>query len=197
MADQTFTSGQILTAAQMTTLQANSGLIPMTPTSSTGGTIAANKVSFSAQSSVLINGCFTSAYTNYRLVGRLSTSASDCFFRFATGGTVTTGNDYNYQLLEVVGTTVNAARTQNNANHVITSNSNGAFFMTFTVDLFSPQVATQSGLQIQHQRTDTNYQNVSVFSIYGNNAQATSFDGFRLAPSSGTITGEVYIYGLR
>jgi hypothetical protein len=182
MADQTFTSGQILTAAQMTTLQANSGLIPMTPTSSTGGTIAANKVSFSAQSSVLINGCFTSAYTN---------------FRFATGGTVTTGNDYNYQLLEVVGSSVNAARTQNSANHVITSNSNGAFFMTFTVDLFSPQVATQSQLQIQHQRTDTNYQNVSVFSIYGNNAQATSFDGFRLAPSSGTITGEVYIYGLR
>ena len=197
MADQTFTSGQILTAAQMTTLQANSGLIPMTPTSSTGGTIAANKVSFSAQSSVLINGCFTSAYTNYRLVGRLSTSASDCFFRFATGGTATTGSDYNYQLLEVVGGSINASRTQNSANHVITSNSNGAFFMTFTVDLFSPQVATQSGLQIQHQRTDTNYQNVSVFSIYGNNAQATSFDGFRLAPSSGTITGEVYIYGLR
>jgi hypothetical protein len=197
MADQTFTSGQILTAAQMTTLQANAGLIPMTPTSCTGGTIAANKISFSAQSSVLINGCFTSAYTNYRLVGRLSTSASDCFFRFATGGTVTTGSDYNYQLLEVVGGSVNASRTQNSANHVITSNSNGAFFMTFTVDLFSPQVATQSGLQIQHQRTDTNYQNVSVFSIYGNNAQATSFDGFRLAPSSGTITGEVYIYGLR
>jgi hypothetical protein len=197
MADQTFTSGQILTAAQMTTLQANSGLIPMTPTSSTGGTIAANKVTFSAQSSVLINGCFTSAYTNYRLVGRLSTSASDCFFRFATGGTATTGSDYNYQLLEVVGGSINASRTQNSANHVITSNSNGAFFMTFTVDLFSPQVATQSQLQIQHQRTDTNYQNVSVFSIYGNNAQATSFDGFRLAPSSGTITGEVYIYGLR
>jgi hypothetical protein len=198
MADQTFTSGQILTASQMSTLQANSGLIPMTPTSSTGGTIAANKISFSAQSSVLINGCFTSAYTNYRLVGRLSTTASDCFFRFAVGGTATTGSDYNYQLLEVVGTTVSASRTQNSANHVITSNSSGAtIFMTFTVDLFSPQVATQSGLQVQHQRTDTNYQNVSVFSIYGNNAQATSFDGFRLAPSSGTITGDVFVYGLR
>ena len=197
MADQTFTSGQILTAAQMTTLQANAGLIPMTPTSSTGGTISANKVSFSAQSSVLINGCFTSAYTNYRLVGRLYTSASDCFFRFAVGGTATTGSDYNYQLLEVVGSTVAASRTQNSANHVITSNSNGANYMTFTVDVFSPYVATPSQLQIQHQRSDTNYQNVSVFSIYGNNAQSTSFDGFRLAPSSGTITGEVYIYGLR
>jgi hypothetical protein len=197
MADQTFTAGQILTAAQMTTLQENAGLIPMTPTSSTGGTIVANKVTFSAQSSVLINGCFTSAYTNYRLVGRLYTSASDCFFRFATGGTATTGSDYNYQLLEVVGGTVAASRTQNSANHVITSNSNGANYMTFTVDVFSPQVATQSQLQIQHQRSDTNYQNVSVFSIYGNNAQATSFDGFRLAPGSGTITCVVYIYGLR
>ena len=159
MPDQTFTSGQILTAAQMTALQVNAGLIPMTPTSSTGGTIAANKVTFSAQSSVLINGVFTSAYTNYRLVGRLYTSASDCFFRFATGGTATTGSDYNYQLLEVVGGTVAASRTQNSANHVITSNSNGANYMTFTVDVFSPQVATQSQLQIQHQRTDTNYQN--------------------------------------
>lgn len=197
MADQTFTSGQVLTAAQMTTLQANAGLIPMTPTSSTGGTISANKISFSAQATVLINGCFTSAYTNYRLVGRIYTSASDCYIRFATGGTATTGSDYNYQLLEIVGGTVNAARTQNSANHVITSNSNGANYETFTADVFSPQVATQTGLQIAHMRTDTNYQNPSIFSIYGNNAQATSFDGFRLQPGSGTITGEVYVYGYR
>jgi hypothetical protein len=197
MADQTFTAGQVLTAAQVTELQANSGLVPMTPTSCTGGTIAANKVSFTSASSVLINGCFTGDYTNYRLIGRLFTSAADCFFRFAVGGTATTGSDYNYQLLEVVGGTVAAARTQNSADHVITSNSNGSNFMTFTVEVFSPQVATQSQLQIQHQRTDTNYQNVSVFSIFGNNAQATAFDGFRLAPGSGTITGEVFIYGLR
>jgi hypothetical protein len=197
MPDQTFTAGQILTAAQLTTLQANSGLIPMTPTSSTGGTILANKVSFSSQSSVLINGCFTGAYTNYRIVGRLFTSGADCFFRFASSGTVTTGSDYNYQLLEVVGSTVVGARTQNSQNHVITSNSNGANYMTFTADIFSPQVATPSGIQIQHMRTDSNYQNVSVFSIYGNNAQSTAFDGFRLAPGSGTITGEVFIYGLR
>lgn len=197
MPDQTFTAGQILTAAQVTTLQENSGLIPMIPTSSTGGTILANKVSFSSESSVLINGVFTGAYTNYRIVGRLFTSGADCFFRFASSGTVTTGNDYNYQLLEVVGSTVVGARTQNSQNHVITSNSNGANFMTFTADIFSPQVATASQLQIQHQRSDTNYQNVSVFSIYGNNAQSTSFDGFRLAPGSGTITGEVFIYGLR
>jgi hypothetical protein len=69
--------------------------------------------------------------------------------------------------------------------------------MTFTAEVFSPQLATPSGLQIQHMRTDINYQNPSVFSIYGNNAQSTSFDGFRLAPGSGTITGEVFIYGLR
>jgi len=197
MPDQTFTAGQILTAAQVTTLQANSGLIPMIPTSSTGGTILANKVSFSSQSSVLINGVFTGAYTNYRIVGRLFTSGADCFFRFASSGTVTTGSDYNYQLLEVVGSTVAGARTQNSQNHVITSNSNGANYMTFTADIFSPQVATPSGIQIQHMRTDSNYQNVSVFSIYGNNAQSTAFDGFRLAPGSGTITGEVFIYGLR
>jgi hypothetical protein len=197
MPDQTFTAGQILTAAQVTTLQANSGLIPMTPTSSTGGTILANKVSFTSQSSVLINGVFTGSFTNYRIVGRLFTSATDCFFRFSTGGTVTTGNDYNYQLLEVVGGTVAGARTQNSANHVITSNSNGSNYMTFTAEVFSPQLATPSGLQIQHMRTDINYQNPSVFSIYGNNAQSTSFDGFRLAPGSGTITGEVFIYGLR
>jgi hypothetical protein len=197
MPDQVFTAGQVLTAAQMTALQVNSGVIPMTPTSATGGTISANKVTFSGASSVLINGVFTSSFTNYRIVGRLYTSASDCFFRFATAGTATTGSDYNYQLLEVVGTTVAASRTQNSANHVITSNSNGANYMTFTADVFSPQLATPSQLQIQHQRSDTNYQNVSVFSIYGNNAQSTSFDGFRLAPGSGTITGEVFIYGIR
>lgn len=197
MPDQTFTAGQVLTAAQMTTLQANSGIVPMIPTSVTGGTISNNKVTFTAAASVIINGVFTSAYTNYVVYGRLHTTTSDCFLRFATGGTVTTGNDYNYQLLEVVGGTVNAARTQNTANHVITSNSNGANFMTFTADFFSPQIATQTGIQIQHMRTDTNYQNPSVFSIYGNNAQATSFDGFRLQPGSGTITGEVFIYGRR
>jgi hypothetical protein len=197
MPDQTFTAGQVLTAAQMTALQANSGMVPMTPTSVTGGTISANKVTFSAASSVLINGVFTNDYTNYYLVGRLFTSASDCFFRFSAAGTATTGSDYNYQLLEVVGGTVAASRTQNTANHVITSNSNGSNYMTFTAEVFSPQLATPSGLQIQHMRTDTNYQNPSVFSIYGNNAQSTAFDGFRLAPSSGTITGEVFIYARR
>jgi hypothetical protein len=54
MAEQTFTAGQILTAAQMTTLQTNIGLNYIT--SATIGT---------GVSSVSVAGCFTSTYTDY------------------------------------------------------------------------------------------------------------------------------------
>jgi hypothetical protein len=76
MADQTFTSGQILTAAQMTTLNTNIGLAYIGETNATSGT-AFN-----------IGGCFTTAYDSYRIVLsnlKLATTATVSFTTSVSG----------------------------------------------------------------------------------------------------------------
>ena len=60
MADQTFTSGQILTAAQMTTLQQDIGLAWIGTTTYAASTAAA------VTASVLT--CFSSSFANYKII---------------------------------------------------------------------------------------------------------------------------------
>lgn len=149
-----------------------------------------------AQSELVVDSCYSSSYTNYLLIVRLQTSASDSFYQNRVSGNNAATN-YNRQLLEAQATTVGTSRATGQTSFVFTSNSNGAFWQTAEASIFAPALAEPTGIQINHCRTDGAYTVPSAFMIYGNHSTATAYDGFRIFTTSGTLTGKVWVYGRR
>lgn len=153
-------------------------------------------MSVTAQSELVIDNCYSSAFTNYLLMVRLQTTVSDSFYQNRVGGSNAQTN-YNRQLLEAQSTAVTTSTNNTQTSFVFTSNSNGAFWQTAEVNVFSPAVAEPTGIQVNHCRTNGGYTVPSAFLIYGNHSTATAYDGFRVFVPSGTLTGTIRVYGYR
>lgn len=176
-------NGQVLRAnGSGTTTWANAGLTFIKEATGT------------AASEIICDDCYSSTFIDYVILCRIQTSASDSFYQNRVSGTNAATN-YNRQLLEAQATTVGTSRATGQTSFVFTSNSNGAFFQTAEAHIFAPNLAEPTGIQINHCRTDGGYTVPSAFLIYGNHSTATAYTGFRIFPSSGTITGSVRVYG--
>ena len=185
MAEQTFTVGQVLTAAQMTTLQSNIGLTYITQANMTG-------------SSLSINNCFTSTYRNYRIVVASTQASGNTTwnFRFRVGGV----DDFsaNYKFGQTFVTTVGAtgvdngnAGTEVRIGYIASANGDTETVM----DIFDPQAAA---------RTKGNYQFFGYDSAAWAQRQAgwmfdqtTQFDGITFLTGGSNFTATVYVYGYR
>lgn len=225
-----FTSGQILTASQVT--QINTG-IPVFATTVTrdaafGGAgektlaegqmayIEATKTTqyyngtawvsaggmplliaetaFTGAVSVSVNNCFTSTYTNYKLILNVPTSSNAVGFRLRASGTDASTNYYavNYDMYSH-NTAISATAAQQATTYIFAGSDK-----TQTMgEIFNPQLAQVTGFSWQGvswepatpraQTTNTNYKGV-------HNA-ATAYDGFTIFPISGTMTGTYALYG--
>ena len=94
MADQVFTSGQVLTAAQMSSLQSNIGLTYITEQTISSATTT-------------VSACFSSSFTNYKIVIDLTASVS----AGAQAVTLTLNglsSGYAYNNIRNYGATINA-----------------------------------------------------------------------------------------
>jgi hypothetical protein len=158
-----------------------------------GGLTLITSESFSAVSSVQVNGVFSADYENYQIFITLTGStAESLLWRVAAGGTPNSGTNYAHQQLRVGATSVTAARN--------TSVTSGRFGTVNTglgaidATIFRPFLAVQTKAISQcFDPTDT----VRYEAYASNQNQSTSYDGLVLFPGSGTITGEFRIYGLR
>jgi hypothetical protein len=165
-----------------------------------GGLTLIATESFSAVSSVSINGCFTSTYDNYRLMLRIPTASTSqtITFRYRASGTdnssaYQTSQSGSYQSTTVFG----GANAGQSAGVLGFTSTNDRFGVT--ADILSPQNANSTifaglgiGLDAQSpQNADTGWR--ITFIHTGTNV----FDGLSVIASSGTITGTLRIYGYR
>jgi hypothetical protein len=184
MTTQTFTSGQILTAAQMTTLQSNSGL-----------QLIKSETAVSASASATADSVFTSAYTNYLVMINFTTSTNNALkLRLRTGGSPAISN-YNQQTL--LSTVAVVAGSQVTAQSSFDFDfSNGDFKSSIILNINNPQLAQATGFIAQMQLQSGSYTTGTyVFSKFGNHSTATSYDGFDLITSTGTWSGNYTVYG--
>ena len=198
MADQTFTSGQILTAAQMTTLQANSGLVVMVPSSvsGTGVTVATTgKVTFTAASPINVNGCFTTAYDYYRVVVNTTTTATGGLWNFQlrVGGVNAAGaTDYSFSLLQSASAGAWLNLNFNAGTNIISLGYAGAATTaSSSIEFVGPALAQKTSMSVAG-----NYGGTPIVGG-GQHALSTAYDGFAITPSAGTITGTLCVYGYR
>jgi len=174
------------------------GLILLTPTSiaytGTSATVSANgSVSFTACTSLSLNGVFSADYENYMIVTRGNvTTAANVFIRFRSGGTDnSTSNSYVYQYLVASSTGVAGSRTTLNL---------GGFFIAYGNQrvgsvgfIYGPYLSQPTAYRTIN--VDDN-STVSIQEYAGTHNQSASYDGFTLS-NGGNLSGRIAAYGMR
>jgi hypothetical protein len=145
-------------------------------------------------SSTTADGVFTSAYTNYRIVGRYTNGADSLRFQLGAATVYTTTN-YNMQELDVTSGTVSGARSTSQASARVGGGSNGSFISLFTIELSGPQLAEPTVFQNNATRTNSAYTTPNLELNFGNQSASTAFDGIKFLTASGTLGGSFTIYG--
>jgi hypothetical protein len=162
--------------------------------SSDGMPLLIAETAFTGASSVSVNNCFTSAYTNYKLILNVPTSSNAVGFRLRASGTDASANYYavNYDMYSH-NTAISGTVAQQNTTYILAGGDK-----TQTMgEIFNPQLAQITGFSWQGvswesttpraQTTQTNYK--------GAHNAATAYDGFTIFPVTGTMTGTYALYG--
>ena len=149
--------------------------------------------SFTTVSTVSVDNCFTSAYSNYRVVLTCTKSALTAVnFRTRAAAADETSANYSYQQMNVDGAGVTGSRsTAATYGDVMYSDTGLA---ALTVEIQSPQVATHT-LATFH--SASSYNTLSERWIAVRVGTSSQYDGFTLYPASGTFTGTIRVYGYR
>lgn len=186
MAIKTFTSGEVLTAADTNTYLTNSGLVYITSGSLATGTTN-------------IVGCFSSTYNNYRItLDTLNASASSSYYYRMLSGTSADGTAqyyYAFTGIDVTGVSTNiSGQTQTIGRLGYTATDTG-ILGSVVFDIFKPFIAQPTFITSQVSMYDTR------FGVRNGAAQhnvATSYDGIQLATyGGGNVTGTYTVYGYR
>jgi hypothetical protein len=199
MAIKTFTTGEVLTAADTNTYLANSGLVYVAGASFSGITSA---------SPLDINSVFSSTYKNYVVLLRVSQTVAGGSFmlRLRTVSTLESGNVYNHGF---GGAYVGSGPTYIwNAYSFSNPTSPDSTYFTGLVpgsgyggngktEIMSPQEATFTRFLSQAWTPYSGtYNNVAITGS-GSVENTTQYTGLRIFPNAGTSSGEYAIYGYR
>jgi hypothetical protein len=148
---------------------------------------------FSAQTAIQVNSCFSAEFDNYKVIfTNLVIASGDPLmsYQMVNGSTPFTGANYNSQILGAQGTSVFGNNVTNQTSGRVGGVGPGANYLSLEVS--APFLAAN---------TKTN----SFDNYFGNNielqfsrvATSTSYDGIRFSIASSTMTGNIRIYGYR
>jgi hypothetical protein len=190
MAVKTFTTGEVLTAADTNTYLNNGGLVYITQASwTTGGTVS-------------VNNCFTSTYSSYRLVVRNAkhaTTAVSVLLRLRVGGVDKGTNSYYYGNRFVpMGGTGGGDDGGSNVGQIVTGIVASTTLAGIgSIDIHDPQKAAITSCTYQALWPGTTALSGAYMGA-GFLDNTTAYDGFSLIANSGNFTSlTVYVYGYR
>jgi hypothetical protein len=188
----TAVAGEVLTAAFWNE-QVRDNTVYLKTEADAVGLVRVFTDTFTTESTIQINDCFSATYENYVLVLNTvgSTTAQSVNIQWSVGGTPNnTASSYVDQRFDMNATTLGGARTTQNQTQI------GRAVNT----LRSYGVSQISGPFIArptvHWSSCGGGDNIGQ-TYFGTHNQSTSYDGLKIAPGSGTITGTVAVYGYR
>jgi hypothetical protein len=156
-----------------------------------------NKTDFTSVSSVSINNCFSSTYTNYRImIDAVGTTATPTAgqIRMRSAGTDASGGFYfhsGYYSTQAGGVTGFYAGSAAQMDIFALADT----VSTASLDIFRPNVAAYTSITGNVVAPGSSTAN--FLTRHGWHYQATSYDGISFFTASGTMTGTVRIYGYR
>ena len=175
------------------------GLVLVKPSTVVNGTDnGEGTVSFSGASSVSLNGCFTSAYFNYKIVIYLTSPSGSNTIRFRTRSS---GSDLTSSVYRTVAFYSNSAANSYGGLESSSTGSYGALSYSgvqgnaIEFDIFNPQITNYTHLRSTSTFADgTNMFLLGTGTVVNN---TTSYDGFTIYPAAQSITGTIRVYGYK
>jgi hypothetical protein len=173
------------------------GLKLIVPSSVAGSGVsvsASGKVTFTAATTVNINGVFSSTYDNYLVVMR-GLASTDLWvqYRLRASGSDATGSNYTYQTLQAVSSTVSGSRPATTTAGYIgvfaSAQRSGFHFYIYGPALAQPTAFR--GVNVNGSGDASLNDAASTHSL------STAYDGITFATlSAATMTGSLTVYGL-
>jgi hypothetical protein len=185
MAIKTFTDAVALPASDINTYLANSGWVYV------------NSGTFATSGFVQVNNVFTSTYTNYKIVFHnllLTAGTNSAILQLSASGTPAGTNGYysGSQFWTFAVTPATAPFGDSN------SGSWGGLYLDSTVRSSAEWTFYNPAVAVPTQQTyNTIAWTNSVRVGGGVHNVATAYDGFRLTPTTSTISGTWSVYGQR
>jgi hypothetical protein len=181
-----------ITSISQANAEVPAGLRLITPTSiaSSGGSSSASggEVTFTGVSSISLNGVFTSASANYRVVVDYSISASNTFLmRLRASGSDDTSASYNSQQNYAQASVAATQQVASSSWQLHSAIGSGASMNV--LDVVAPNLSANTRLVFMGY-----VPTASATWGSGNFGATTQFDGFTIYPGAGTITGIVRVY---
>ena len=164
------------------------------------GLVYVTQASWVSGGSLSVNNCFTSTYTNYRLVirnAKHATTSVNLLFRLRAGGTDTGGTGYYYGRQYIAmggasGGTAGASAAAEIIPGIVAATANAG---SGVMDIFDPQLAAVTTTTFQGVWATTTGEASAGSGLLNN---TTQYDGFSLHANTGNLTGlTVYVYGYR
>jgi hypothetical protein len=184
MAVKTFTTGEVLTAADTNTYLNNGGLVYITQLSSTGTTLA-------------IDNCFTTTYDSYRIVINQTTNGGTgtTLFRYRASGTAVTTNDYYYGGTVYFYNAVPSSWYGQDTKYPVLIQS-GAYPCQAIIDLGLPRESVKKPFVCAASHGYNNYMGSTTHGYI--NLNPNTYDGFQLYQDAGnSLTATIRVYGYR
>jgi hypothetical protein len=167
----------------------NVGLVPLTNTT------------FTTVSSIQINNVFTSEYDHYFLnftITACTGNDTTVLMKLVDGTTPTTGNDYYWGQSGIISSTAGAVTNNGNAQSSLLAarmSSSAADVTEFSMNILAPNKANRTSFNWM----GFNFNGAISFNYVGsgNFNLATQFEGLQFLTGTGTMSGNVKIYGYR
>lgn len=193
-------TGATTIATAQTNLQV--GLIPIdTPTVvATGGTAAEsglNVVTFTNCTDIRLQGIFTSAYRNYRIVLEVTGGSANAsiYWRAMSGSTPqTTTYNYGGHYVDAPGTS-GVVNAEGSTEVIVCDNFASSTRASANLDILAPQVSTKNMVVISNSLGVRNDGAMRTHRVIGERATVASYDGILLRASTGTFSGVLTTYG--
>lgn len=154
------------------------------------------ETAFTGASSVSVNNCFTSTYTNYKLVLNITSSpTASVGLKLRASGTDSSTNYYSvaYEMYSHNTSLLPGTVGQQNTAYYSICGDKGQSETT----IFNPQLAQTTGFATQGilWQSTTPYAYSNNTNTKGVHSPATAYDGFTIYPIAGTFTGTYTLYG--
>jgi len=175
-------------------------MVLLTPTSiaytGTSASIGTNgSVTFTAVSSLSLNGVFDATYDNYMVVWNTSNTGTTSGFygRLRASGTDATGaTDYTRQVLTADSTTV--AGSRQSINYFIMGFAYGVLRVGYSMNVYGPYLAQPTAMRSV---SASDSSSARIYDVASTHNQSTSYDGLTwYSSTSQSHTGSMSVYGL-
>ena len=163
---------------------ANNGLVLITSSSVT------------SSASVAVNNCFSSTYTNYRIVYTGTGTADNyMFLKLRASGTDSSTAYYSGGIRYFsTGASQQIAQANSTAGFEVGWNYDGCFG---SMDILQPNTTNRTGYSSAGSQWDPSVSRSIWTTAGGIHNATTAYDGFNLILGSGAFTGTVFVYGYR